>query len=116
MYYEYFSMMQVYTIDLVKPPPAKPEWITGLATISVAYGCHPVFFYLRSELISKSRKRVKKIIRTAITTECILYLTIGIAGYLSLGANMTPGIFTLRESIRKHPKLSNFLTDCSWAC
>jgi amino acid permease len=101
MYYKYFSMMQVYTINVVKPPTPDANWVTGLATIFMAYGCHPVFFYLRSELISKTEKRVQKVIGTAIGTECVLYLIISIAGYVSLGDSMTPGIFTLREAIRK---------------
>ena len=66
----------------------------------MSYGCHPAFFYLRSELISKTRRRVRKIIATAIGTECILYILISVAGYISLGGNLVPGIFTLRKSLR----------------
>lgn len=97
--------MQQYELFILPPKP-DPSWVTGLATIFMAYGCHPVFFYLRSELIHKSEKRVRKIIGTAITTECVLYLIISVAGYISLGGNLTPGIFTLRKAIRKIP-LSN---------
>ena len=75
--------------------------MTGLATIFMSYGCHPVFFYLRSELVHKTEKRVRKVIASAISTECILYLIISIAGYISLGDNLVPGIFTLRKTIRK---------------
>ena len=68
MYYKYYSMMQVYNINVFTPPTPNPSWVTGLATIFMAYGCHPVFFYLRSELISKTDRRVKKVIGTAIGT------------------------------------------------
>ena len=88
------------------PPAPIPNWITGLATIIMSYGCHPAFFYLRSELISKTNKRVRKIISSAIVTECILYLLISVAGYISLGGNLVPGIFTLRKSLRKFAGIS----------
>lgn len=92
--------MQQYDVQLMPPAPS-PNWITGLATIFMSYGCHPAFFYLRSELISKTTKRVRKIISTAIGTECILYILISVAGYISLGGNLVPGIFTLRKSLRR---------------
>ena len=116
MYYKYYNIMQQYELKITPPMP-DPSWVTGLATIFMSYGCHPAFFYLRSELIHKTEKRVKKIIATAISTECIFYLTISIAGYISLGQNLTPGIFTLRKSIRKkNLSKAKILTLNSWSC
>lgn len=52
--------MQIYDFDF-KPRIFNENWITGLATIFMSYGCHPAFFYLRGELRHKSEKRVKKV-------------------------------------------------------
>ena len=67
----------------------------------MSFSCQPIFFYLRSELAHKTENRVKKVIRTTISVELVLYLLISITGYLSLGAEMVPEIFTLRKTIRK---------------
>ena len=60
MYYDYYSVMQQYQFNLL-PKKFSSDWITGLATIFMSYGCHPVFFYLRGELRHKSVKRVNKV-------------------------------------------------------
>lgn len=92
--------MKTYQLDLW-PSSVKQEWVTGIATIFLSYSCHPIFFYLRGELRSKTDARVKKVIRNSIFVECILYLGIGIAGYVSLGNTLTPEIFFVRKPLRK---------------
>lgn len=93
----------------ILPPTPNANWIIGLATIFMSYTCQNAFFYLRSELISKTKKRVEKVIRNATLTEGGLYLSMSIAGYLSLGSNMVPDIYTLRKALRmKLRKLTYF--------
>jgi amino acid permease len=92
--------MKIYELN-VWPQEPRIEWITGAATIILAYQCHAVFFYLRGEMRSKTKKRVSKVIKNAIFTETFLYLCISIAGYVSLGNTLTPDIFFLRKPIRK---------------
>jgi amino acid permease len=99
--------MEIYQLD-VKPPKPTENWVTGVATIVLAYYCHVVFFYLRGEMRSKTTKRVRKIIKTAVTVETLLYLVISIAGYASLGATLTPDIFLLRKPLRKPPNSTNY--------
>ena len=92
--------MQIYQMDIL-PRTIGLNWITGFSTITFAYACHPVFFYLRGELRSKSTRRVRKVISFSIVTETILYVSIAVAGYLSLGNNMVPDVYFLRKPIRK---------------
>jgi amino acid permease len=96
--------MEIYELDIWPTKPSA-DWITGLATIFLSYSCHPIFFYLRGELRSKTKARISKIIRNSLGIECLLYLCIGVAGYLSLGKNLTPDIFFLRKALRKPYKL-----------
>lgn len=78
------------------------NWLSGFSTIILSYMCHPNFFYIRSELVKPSKPRVKKVIFYAIFIETAVYLSMGIAGYLSLGDNLMVPLFALR------PKLSKF--------
>ena len=75
------------------------HWISGYATIIMSFFCQPVFMHVRSEFPNKTQKRIKKVIRTAIGTEMLLYLLISTAGYWSLGSNLTPPMFTLRRPL-----------------
>jgi amino acid permease len=112
-YYDYFSVMKIYEID-IWPRTVGLNWITGLATIFLAYSCHPIFYYLRGELRSKTDARVSKVIKYSITIECVLYIAIGIAGYVSLGNNLVPDVFFLRKAIRKCLKFKFFSNWSSW--
>jgi amino acid permease len=79
------------------------KWLQGLATMMLSFNCQITFFYVRGEMRSKTRRRVKKVLRNLISLEFIFYLTIGLSGYFSLGDKMTPGVYTLRRPQRKFP-------------
>ena len=100
MYYNYYSIMKIYSLK-AWPSEIKQEWVTGIATIFLSYSCHPIFFYLRGELRSKTDSRIKKVVLNSIFIECVLYLGIGVAGYVSLGDALTPEIFFVRKALRK---------------
>ena len=102
MFYNYYKEMQIYELKIL---PNKEmisfNWITGIATIFMSYVCTPIFFYLRGELKSKTRKRVKKVIKYSILTEYILYALIANVGYFCFGNNLVPPVLTLRNPLRK---------------
>lgn len=83
------------------------NWLSGFSTIVLSYMCHPNFFYIRQELVKPSQLRVKKVIFYAITIETIVYLSMGIAGYLSLGDKKMVSLFALRPKLSKKSILSS---------
>lgn len=89
-----------YKVNLLSKSPHM-NWLSGFSTIILSYMCHPNFFYIRSELIKPSKPRVKKVILYAITIETAVYLSMGIAGYLSLGDDMMVPLFALRPKLSK---------------
>ena len=80
--------------------PFKLDWISGMSTITLAYVSHPVYFLIRSEMKNKSERRMKKFLGRALGIECLLYLLISIAGYLSTGNKLTPAVWSLRTPIK----------------
>lgn len=97
-YYENFKSSKDYELNLLYNP-FEIKWLQGLATMMLSFNCQITFFYIRAELRNKTRRRVKKVLRNVILLEFVFYLTIAVAGYISLGSKMVPGIYTLRRSI-----------------
>ena len=79
----------------------KIEWLQGMSTMMLAYNCQITFFYVRGEMRSKTRARVKKVVNNLLWTERIFYLIIALSGYISLGDNLVPHIYTLRRKMSK---------------
>lgn len=77
------------------------KWFQGWGTMMLSYNCQITLFYVRGELMHKSPDRTRKISRVFITILFVFYASIAITGYLSLGANNIPKIFTLRKKIGK---------------
>ena len=99
-YYETFKGRPDYSVEfLAKPFDLK--WLQGLATMMLSFNCQITFFYVRGEMRSKTRRRVKKVLRNLISLEFVFYLTIALSGYISLGDKLTPGVYTLRVPKRK---------------
>lgn len=93
----------------------KIEWFQGMSTLMLAYNCQITFFYVRGEMRHKSRRRVMKVVKNLLWTERIFYLIIALSGYISLGDNLVPHIYTLRRKISKFntPPLNEFLINFS---
>lgn len=103
-YYETYKGSSDYSVDfLYKDFDIK--WLQGLATMMLSFNCQITFFYVRGEMRSKTRRRVKKVLRNLISLEFVFYLTIGLSGYISLGDKLTPGVYTLRRPMRKSTHL-----------
>ena len=99
-FYKAYRNNPDYELDLLYSP-FEFKWLQGLATMMLSYNCQITFFYVRGEMIHKTKKRVRKVIRNLIFTEVVFYITIAMSGYLSLGSKMLPKIFTLRRKISK---------------
>jgi amino acid permease len=98
MFYNKYKGDPDYEINwLVRMPTM--NWLPGLATITLSYSAHPAFFLIRSEMKNKSPARIQKLVGRAIATEFLFYLAIAVAGYISLGNNLIPGVFTLRTKL-----------------
>lgn len=82
--------------------PFKIKWIQGIATISMSYICHPLFFNVRKELILSDERRIKKVIIGAIGFMMTVYIGIVVAAYVSLGSTFQVPVFTERPKIGKN--------------
>lgn len=68
------------------------------ATLFYAYSCHIGAFPVLSALTNNTRRRVDKVFKRAITLDCVCYIIIGIAGYLTQPIN-TPDLIIERRNI-----------------
>jgi len=97
-YYAKFKDSTDYTISWWIAP-FEMRWVQGMSTILLSYNCQITFFYVRGEMRHKTRTRIKKVIRNLIFIECLFYLLISVAGYISLGDKMIPAVYTLRRKL-----------------
>lgn len=97
-YYSNFKDSPKYKFQWGVSTPSM-DWIPGIATIGMSYACQPNFVYIRAEMISPTRSRVKRTIRSTIVIEAVLFLMISVAGYVSLGADLLPDIYTQRPRL-----------------
>lgn len=105
-FYDKFKDDPDYNFDTIIKPPTM-DWLSGFSTIILSYMCHPNFFYIRAELVKPSKPRVKKVIFYAITIETLVYLSMAIAGYISLGDKYMVSLYALRPKLSKN-KLNYF--------
>lgn len=99
-YYKAYKDNDRYEFEIWHRKPTI-KWFQGMATMMLSFNCHVTFFYVRAEMIHKTKKRIRKVIRNLIGIELALYLAIAISGYLSLGSNLIPAVYTLRRKICK---------------
>jgi len=92
----------VFYAGLYEKPLEHLKWVNiGLGTISgwancaFAFACHVNVFPVVAELQHPMEKRTNKIFNRCISVETIMYLCIGIGGYMST-LDQTPNIFTSR--------------------
>lgn len=75
------------------------RWFQGWATMMLAYYSQVLFFYVRGEMMNKTEKRIEKMIWIMTAFSVILFGLFSCLGYLSLGENIVPSLFTLRKNI-----------------
>jgi amino acid permease len=74
------------------------SWFEGCSTLVLAFHCHPTFVYVRCEMVNPSLKRVRKSILYSLAAETIIYILMGVAGYLSTGDDLTPDLYIFRKN------------------
>jgi len=72
--------------------------VTGWAVCAFAYTCHVNVFPVIAELQRPMEKRTNKIFNRCISVETVMYLSCGLAGYLSM-LDDTPSIFVNRDAV-----------------
>lgn len=101
LYYKaYKDQKEIYQLDIWYREPTI-KWFQGMATMMLSFNCHVTFFYVRAEMIHKTKKRIRKVIRNLISVELLFYASIAISGYVSLGSKLIPTVYTLRRKICK---------------
>lgn len=106
-YFEEYKDDRNYHIDWIAAP-FNIRWLQGFSTMMLSYNCIITFFYVRGEMRHKTRQRVQKVIRYLLMIEASFYTLIAIAGYVSLGADMVPHVFTLRRKLSKKSSFGFF--------
>lgn len=100
-YISHFKNKDSYKINLF-PPGLSFNLISGIGTISMSFACQPIYIYIRGGMIHKSPQRTSKVYTYGLIIEWVIYSLFGLCGYLSLGENNVPSIFTQRISIYQH--------------
>lgn len=100
-YYAHYRHKDSYQFDIL-PPAISLDWVSGIGALSMSFSCQPIYIYIRGDFIHKTAARTKKIYRYGLAIEFAIYMTFAFCGYLSLGKNNLPTIFTQRLSIFTH--------------
>jgi len=76
------------------------DWklFTGFSTAVFSYTCTTVVLPIKNELINPVENRIMKIFNRSVLFEMLIYLSIGVTGYLSL-LNETPDIILDRPAL-----------------
>lgn len=99
-YFSYFEDSPDYKIEWLSNP-FNIRWFQGWATMMLSYFSQILFFYVRGEMISKTKERVTKLIDILTFVVIVFFATFSTIAYLSLGEKMLPSLFTLRRKLRK---------------
>ena len=73
-----------------------------MATIFLSFTCHPVFPHMKHEMVHRSDKRIKKVLRGGIGLDLLIYLIMAVFGYLSVGETQMPDLFIYRDPVDKN--------------
>lgn len=82
--------------------PFDMKWFQGWATMLLSFYGQLLFFFMRGELMNKSEKRMDKLINSLSSLLIVFFCAFSIIGYLSVGDNYVPDLFTLRKDIGIH--------------
>ena len=85
--------------DIQFHPFKKPElgWIEAFFGLCMSFYVQPFIFSLRGELLLPSLKRTKKIAKTSVSIEAVIFIVLGVAGYFALGDKYTTDMLILRK-------------------
>lgn len=99
-YYSTYSKMpaDVYEVEWISTPFSL-KWFSTFAAFILAQYSHALFFYVRGDLMNKTKARVNKLINIITAIVLVFFAVFSAVGYLSLGAKQLPTLFTLRKPI-----------------
>lgn len=97
-YTHYHNKDPNYVVEWISKPFDK-YWFQGWATMLLSYYGQLLFFFMRGELMDKSEKRMHKLINSLTSLLILFFCAFSVVGYLSLGDNYVPDLFTLRRDI-----------------
>lgn len=99
-YYTTYNSHPDYKVYWYSKQPSI-EWFRGFAPFMLAHYSHALFFYVRGEMVSKTTKRVNKLISIIAGILIVCFSSFAAVGYLSLGENMLPTMYTLRRPLSR---------------
>lgn len=99
-YFSYFRDSPDFKIEWVSNK-FNIRWFQGWATVMLSYYSQVLFFYVRGEMVSKTRERVTKLIDILTLAVVSFFAFFSTIAYLSLGERMLPSLFSLRRKLRK---------------
>ncbi len=76
--------------DISKGFTSELYFFKGAATIFFAFTCHVGAFPVYKSLKNNAMRRIQKVFRRSIVLDCVLYIILGITGYLSVPYNVPP--------------------------
>lgn len=79
-------------------------WLQGWATMMLSYYSQILFFFVRAEMVSKTEKRVSKLVNFLAFALTLFFCIFSVVGYASLGDNYIPELFTLRRKVNDDSK------------
>jgi amino acid permease len=97
-FFAHYRNKDSYQLDWL-PPPISLDWISGIGALSMSYSAQPIYIYIRAEMIHKSLARTSRVYTGGLFIEFLLYSIFGLCGYISVGQNNVPTIFTQRKSV-----------------
>lgn len=100
LYYSTYHTDPQYKVEWVSKK-FEWKWLQGWATMMLSYYSQVLFFYVRGEMVSKTEKRVEKLINVLAASLTLFFCCFSVIGYASLGDNYLPELFTLRRKLRR---------------
>ena len=95
-YYSSFHNKPGNHIELYSKP-FELRWFQGWATIMLSFYSQILFFYVRGEMMSKTEKRIGKLINLLTSFLSFFFCVFSCVGYISMGDKFIPDLFTLRR-------------------
>lgn len=89
------------------------NWIECFLGLCVSFYVQPFMFSLRGELLLPILRRTSKIVKTSVTIEVLIFVTLGFFGYFALGDAYTPNLFILRKPYPDKNQISETVFRCA---
>jgi len=87
----------------------RTDWFENFFALMLSFYAQPYVFSLKSELTYPTVARMKKTTRITMGLEIIIFLGVGIIGYLALGDKFTPEVLYARQQYEGKSPLSEWV-------